>query len=57
MAGGLGVEVVFAQVPLPGMNDPPLLFSESPTRFVLEVRPESRSGSGRSTCSTACRSA
>ena len=40
MAGGLGAEVMIARASLasgPAM----LLFSESPTRFVLEVRPES----------------
>ncbi len=40
MAGGLGVEVLFAQDPLP-LHPAAMLFSESPTRFVLEVRPES----------------
>ena len=40
MAGGLGVEVLFALDPLP-LHPAAMLFSESPTRFVLEVRPES----------------
>ena len=38
MAGGLGPVVVFSQDPLP-LHPAALLFSESPTRFVLEVRP------------------
>ena len=40
IAGGLGAEILFAQDPLP-LPPSILLFSESPTRFVLEVRPES----------------
>ncbi len=44
IAGGLGVEASLAGVPReggPGASHPAsLLFSESPTRFVLEVRPD-----------------
>jgi phosphoribosylformylglycinamidine (FGAM) synthase-like enzyme len=39
IAGGLGARVVFAQDP-PDLHPASLLFSESPTRFLLEVRPE-----------------
>ena len=38
IAGGLGAELTFARDPLP-LHPAALLFSESPTRFVLEVRP------------------
>jgi phosphoribosylformylglycinamidine synthase len=40
LAGGHGAEILFAQDPLP-LHPAVLLFSESPTRFVLEVRPTS----------------
>ncbi len=44
MAGGLGVEVSLRE--RPATTDAPtpasLLFSESPTRFLLEVRPDGR---------------
>jgi phosphoribosylformylglycinamidine synthase subunit PurSL len=42
IAGGLGAEVLFAQDPLP-LHPAALLFSESTTRFVLEVRPKAAS--------------
>ena len=40
LAGGHGAEILFAQDLLP-LHPAALLFSESPTRFVLEVRPTS----------------
>ena len=42
MAGGLGVEAALEPVPRDedANSDFVLLFSESPTRFILEVRPE-----------------
>ncbi|WP_435007292.1 phosphoribosylformylglycinamidine synthase subunit PurL [Tundrisphaera lichenicola] len=42
IAGGLGVEAKIAEIPCPSGDLAPisLLFSESPTRFLLEVRPE-----------------
>jgi phosphoribosylformylglycinamidine synthase len=41
LAGGLGVEASLRDVPCPddAASDPILLFSESPSRFLLEVRP------------------
>jgi phosphoribosylformylglycinamidine synthase len=41
IAGGLGVNVSLNDVPRDGdvTHDAVILFSESPTRFVLEVRP------------------
>jgi phosphoribosylformylglycinamidine synthase subunit PurSL len=42
LAGGLGAEVSLRDVPCPddAANDAVLLFSESPSRFILEVRPD-----------------
>jgi phosphoribosylformylglycinamidine synthase len=42
LAGGLGISASLVPVPCTRMaaNDFTLLFSESPTRFLLEVRPE-----------------
>ena len=42
LAGGLGAVVSLRDVPCPddAAHDAVLLFSESPTRFVLEIRPE-----------------
>ncbi len=44
MAGGLGVEAALDRVPRDedAADDFTLLFSESPTRFLLEVGPENR---------------
>ncbi|QDV38067.1 phosphoribosylformylglycinamidine synthase subunit PurL [Tautonia plasticadhaerens] len=46
LAGGLGAEASLRDVPCPdaAASDPVLLFSESPSRFLLEVRPEHVAG-------------
>jgi phosphoribosylformylglycinamidine synthase len=39
-AGGVGADVTDLKAVAPGLSDTARLFSESPTRFILEVRPE-----------------
>lgn len=53
-AGGLGAEVdIRLLAGMMGIADDEKLFSESPTRWVIEVTPENEAGCGR--CSRTCR--